>query len=211
MATGGFGGLFLQNHAFLAERHARTQTVAATCVAGRVVVELLVHLDADGRELAWPVAVVAECPTDVSVVVTYRSRWPVDGRRYVRPPILDPRQVQLRDVVGRYQAALEAGDAEAAVGTFAPDGYVHPLGQPQPSEQTNEDNCGTEPAAEDRAQRGLFETIKATDELASEPEQHAMVNELRTRMPTISFEERMELIDDIHNAIGQNLEEELEF
>jgi hypothetical protein len=64
---------------------------------------------------------------------------------------------------------------------------------------------------EDPAQRELFETIKATYALVLQPEQHAMVKELRTRMPTISFEERTELIDDIQNAIGQNLEEELEF
>src|SRR6478672_4064829 len=111
-----------QNQVFLAEHHARTHTLAATCVAGRAVVELIVHLEANGRELAWPVAVVAESPTDVSVVFrTYCSRWPVDGRRYVRPPILPARQVQLADVVGRYQAALDAGDAEAAVETFARD------------------------------------------------------------------------------------------
>ena len=34
-----------RNQAWLAERHARTATVAATRVGGRAVVELLVHLD----------------------------------------------------------------------------------------------------------------------------------------------------------------------
>ena len=45
----------------------------------------------DGQDLAWPVAVVAESPDDRSVVFrTYCSQWPVDGRRHVRPPILEP-------------------------------------------------------------------------------------------------------------------------
>jgi hypothetical protein len=98
--------------------------VAATCSAGRAVVELLAHLDHDGGELAWPVAVVAESADDSSVVFrTYCSQWPVDERRHVRPPILKPGRAQPGDVVGRYQAALAAGDAEAVVNAFAPDGY----------------------------------------------------------------------------------------
>jgi ketosteroid isomerase-like protein len=120
-----------QSQSWLAERHARIETVAATCVAGRAVVELLAHLADDGGELAWPVAVVAESPDDRSVVFrTYCSQWPVDGRRHVRPPILDPGQAHPGDVVGRYQATLEAGDAEAIVNTFAPDGYFRePIGR----------------------------------------------------------------------------------
>jgi ketosteroid isomerase-like protein len=113
-----------QNQSWLIERHARIETVASMCVGGRAVVELLAHLAYDGRELAWPVAVVAESPDDWSVVFrTYCSQWPVDGRRHVRPPILEPGDVDPGDVVGRYLAALEAGDAEAIVNTFAPDGY----------------------------------------------------------------------------------------
>jgi hypothetical protein len=124
-----------RNQAWLAERHARTETVASTRVGGRAVVELLVYLDgahrgSDDSQLAWPVAVVAESPDDLSVVFrTYCSQWPVDGRRPVRPPILGSGHVRPGDVVGRYQAALEAGDADAAVGTFAPDGYFRePIG-----------------------------------------------------------------------------------
>jgi hypothetical protein len=57
-----------QSQSWLAERHSRVQTVASTVVGGRAVVELLAHLAWDGRELAWPVAVVAESPDDRSVV-----------------------------------------------------------------------------------------------------------------------------------------------
>ena len=91
---------------------------------GRAVVELVAYLDHDGRELAWPVAVVAESPDDRSVVFrTYCSQWPVDGQRHVRPPILKSGDARPGDVVGRYQAALAAGDTEAIVSTFAQDGY----------------------------------------------------------------------------------------
>ncbi len=114
----------LANQAWLAERHTRIETVASTCAGGRAVVELLAHLDDDGRELAWPVAVVAESPDDRSVVFrTYCSQWPVDGRRHLRPPILRSGPVGAGEVIGRYQAALEAGDVDALVATFATDGY----------------------------------------------------------------------------------------
>jgi ketosteroid isomerase-like protein len=112
------------NLSWLAGLHARTETVASTVAGGRAVVELLAHLDHDGRELAWPVAVVAESPDDRSVVFrTYCSQWPVDEQRHVRPPILKSGDARPGDVVGRYQAALAAGDTEAIVSTFAPDGY----------------------------------------------------------------------------------------
>jgi len=80
-----------RNLAWLAGLHTRTERVADTCAGRRAVVELLAHLDHDGRELSWPVAVVAESPDDLSVVFrTYCSQWPVDERRHIRPPILGP-------------------------------------------------------------------------------------------------------------------------
>ena len=113
------------NRSWLAERHVRTDVVASTSAGGRAVVELLAHLEHDGQELDWPVAVVAETPTDRSVVFrTYCSQWPVDGRRHVRPPILEPGRANPGDVVGRYLAAFDAGDVEAIVSAFAADGYV---------------------------------------------------------------------------------------
>jgi ketosteroid isomerase-like protein len=121
-----------ENQSRMAARHARTETVASTYAGGRAVVELLAHLTGDGGELAWPMAVVAESPDDLSVVFrTYCSQWPVDGRRHVRPPILKSGDASPGDVVGRYQAALGTGDAEAIVNTFAPDGYYREPFGPQ--------------------------------------------------------------------------------
>ena len=112
------------NLSWLAGLHARAERVAATSAGGRAVVELLAHLDHGEGQLAWPVAVVAESPDDLSVVFrTYCSQWPVDERRHVRPPILEPTGAHPGDVVARYQDALAAGDTETVVSTFAPDGY----------------------------------------------------------------------------------------
>jgi hypothetical protein len=115
----------------MAERHARTETVASTRTGRRAVVELLAHLNADdGQETAWPVAVVAESADDLSVVFrTYCSQWPVDGQRHLRPPVLPSGATPPADVVGRYQAALSAGDTDGLVASFAADGYLRePIG-----------------------------------------------------------------------------------
>ena len=119
-----------RNLSWLAGMHARVETVASTSVGGLAVVELLAHLTLEGRELAWPVAVVAESPDDLSVVFrTYVSQWPIFGQRHVRPSILEPGPAHPGDVVGRYHAALDAGDAEAVVSTFTRDGYFRePIG-----------------------------------------------------------------------------------
>jgi hypothetical protein len=113
-----------RNLSWLAGLHARAETVACTVDGGRAVVELLAHLDHNGRELAWPVAVVAESPDNLSVVFrTYCSQWPVDEMRHLRPAILEPGAARPGGVAGRYQDGLAAGDTDAVVSTFAPDGY----------------------------------------------------------------------------------------
>jgi ketosteroid isomerase-like protein len=119
-----------ENHTWLAERRARIETQTATRVSGRAVVELLAHLEQDGQEVAWPVAVVAESTEERSVVFrTYCSQVPVDGRRHLRPQILEPGAEAPGDIVGRYHAALEVGDVEAIVSTFAANGYFsEPIG-----------------------------------------------------------------------------------
>jgi ketosteroid isomerase-like protein len=114
-----------RNRDFWATRLTGIDTVAATYAGGTAVVELMVNLDVDGEQVLWPLAVVAESPDDLSVVFrTYCSQAPVTGRHEVRPPVLEPAIGRLDGVIGRYQDAIEAGDVEAAVETFAPDGYV---------------------------------------------------------------------------------------
>jgi ketosteroid isomerase-like protein len=115
------------NKAWQAKRHIRIETVATTHAGDRAVVELLAHLDStDGAdEIAWPVAVVAESPDDLSVTFrTYVSQRPIFGQHHLRPAILAAGDASPGDVAGRYLAALDAGDTEAIVATFAPDGYL---------------------------------------------------------------------------------------
>jgi hypothetical protein len=110
---------------WLAERRARADRFAATCSGDRAAVELLAHLVVDGRDVVWPVAVVAESVDDRTVVFrTYLSLGVVDGHRQVRPPVLGPGPDAPPDAVGRYWTALGAGDADAIVATFAADGYL---------------------------------------------------------------------------------------
>src|ERR1700678_2397409 len=114
-----------RNQAWMSDHAADAQVVASTRVGDRAVVELLAQPTVDGGKVPWPIAVVAESPDDRSVIFrTYCSQWPVDGQRHVRPPILEPTQDRPGDVVDRYLAALDAGDADDIVKTFEPDGYL---------------------------------------------------------------------------------------
>jgi ketosteroid isomerase-like protein len=121
-----------RNQSWLAEHHARTETVAATYDGQRAVVELLASLEQDGQTVSWPIAVVAESPDERSVVFrTYCSTWPVEGHRHVRPPILNPGAHEPDDVVGRYQRASEGGDTDGILQTFQRDGYFREPFGPQ--------------------------------------------------------------------------------
>jgi ketosteroid isomerase-like protein len=119
------------NQEWQARRHTRVETVATTSNSGRAVVEVVAHLNDDDRPpVAWPVAVVAESPDERSMVFrTYCSQWPVDGRRHLRPPILQAAGARPGDVIARYLAAFGVGDTAAVVKTFASDGYLRePIG-----------------------------------------------------------------------------------
>jgi ketosteroid isomerase-like protein len=114
-----------RNQSWLAKQHARTETVAATRVGQRAVVEVLAHLEQDGRHVSWPIAVVAESPDDRSVAFrTYCSTLPHDGHRHLRPPILPAGARELDDPIARYLTALDAGDTDEIVLTFQSDGYL---------------------------------------------------------------------------------------
>lgn len=88
-----------------------------------------VVLDVDGASL--PVATAAEHAEDgrIGELRLYCSSWPLAGRHANRPPLLQPDpDLELPDVVGEYHHALAAGDVEAAVAAFTPDGYVREPG-----------------------------------------------------------------------------------
>ena len=115
-----------ERHAWLAERSARVDPLRATRATGRTVFETLVHLCLPESPVELPVAVVGvHAPQGgLSDVRVYHSLWPLIGSHRVRPPLLpaDP-AAHVTGAVAEYQQALAAGDVEAIVGTFEPDGY----------------------------------------------------------------------------------------
>jgi len=122
------------SEAWLRERSARTTPIATTIGAERAVGEFDLQLTEAGRTFVLPVAVVvaADPPREAVAIRAYHSQWPLLGHHVRRPPLLapDPGAVE-SDVVGEYQAALAAGDAERIVATFEPDGCFREPAGPQ--------------------------------------------------------------------------------
>ncbi len=96
--------------------------------------EVILHFDGPNGRVDLPVAVVADLRSDgrIEEVRVYFSNWPREGRHAHRPPLLQPDpELRVSDVVGDYQHALAAGEIEAIVETFEPDGYARePAGDP---------------------------------------------------------------------------------
>jgi SnoaL-like domain len=89
--------------------------------------EVVLHLDGETGRFELPVAVVSDRGADgrIEELRIYYSTWPFTGRHANRPPLLQ-RDPTLResDVVAEHQDGLSAGDVDAVVATFEPDGYA---------------------------------------------------------------------------------------
>jgi hypothetical protein len=117
----------LARRAWLAEHAARAEPLRLTRTTSRTVAENLLHLTlANARTVALPVAVVGDHAPGgrLAAVRVYHSLWPLLGHHVIRPPLLphDP-ALRVTDIVLAYQRALAAGDVDAIVATFEPDGY----------------------------------------------------------------------------------------
>ena len=114
-------------NAWLTERSAVFGRVERILTRRRGIEETVMTLDGDEGRVEVPVAVAADRDDDGRIIELriYWSMWPLTSEHHHRPPLLQP-DPSLRepDVVGDYQRALAAGDAEAAVATFEPDAYV---------------------------------------------------------------------------------------
>ncbi len=110
------------------ERHdVSVEDVDVIVMPARSVEEVILHVDADGRRVELPVAVVNDRDADERIVEQrmYFSSWPLRGAHAVRPPLLQPDAAPRQpDVVGEYQRALAAGDPEAATAAFEPGAVV---------------------------------------------------------------------------------------
>jgi hypothetical protein len=122
-----FKAFVAQTNEWLAERNVRVQDVERVVLEERGFEEVVLAVDADSRRVELPHALVADHDSAgrLQELRIYFSGWPLTGRHANRPPImqLDP-QLPESDVVAEYQRALAAGDVDAIVAAFEPDGYA---------------------------------------------------------------------------------------
>jgi hypothetical protein len=122
-----FEAFVTETNAWLRQRNVSVEIVDYVILEGRGFEEVVLHLDGDTGRLDLPVAIVADHTHHgrIDELRIYFSSWPLTGRHANRPPLLQP-DPELRepDVVGEYQGALAAGDVDAIVEAFEPDGYA---------------------------------------------------------------------------------------
>ena len=116
-----------ETRAWFAQRDVSVEDVNFIMAPGHGVEEVIVHLDGDNGRVDLPLALAAERAEDQHIIELriYFSTWPLTGRHANRPPLLQPDpELHEADVVGEYQRALAAGDVEAVLAAFEPDGYM---------------------------------------------------------------------------------------
>ena len=132
-----FEAYFDEMQAMFRQRIASVEDVDRLVMKRHGCEETVVHLDGDHGPVELPVAIVADTESDgrIDELRMYYSSWPLTGRHANRPPVLQPDpELRPSGVVAEYQAALAAGDVDAIVAAFEPDGsarepagsnYVH--------------------------------------------------------------------------------------
>jgi hypothetical protein len=112
---------------WLEERQTSIEHLGIVRTERRGFGEAVLRLRGGEGQVDLPVAVVSDHRPDGAMeeVRVYYSSWQLTGRHAIRPPVLQP-DPELRDldVVGDYQRALAAGDLDAALASFEPDGYA---------------------------------------------------------------------------------------
>jgi catechol 2,3-dioxygenase-like lactoylglutathione lyase family enzyme len=117
----------IETSAWLRERNVSVENVEHVVAERRGFVEVVLHLDGQVGRIGVPVAVVSDRRSDgrIDELRMYFSSWPLTGRHAHRPPLLQPDpELRASNVVAEYQRALLAGDVEAIVAAFEPDGYA---------------------------------------------------------------------------------------
>jgi hypothetical protein len=122
-----FDAYVTETKAWLGQRNVSVEEVEHVITERRGFEEVVLHLDGEAGRVDLPVAIVADREPDgrIDELRMYYSSWPLTGRHANRPPLLRPdRQLRESDVVAEYQRALAAGDVDAIVAAFEPDGYA---------------------------------------------------------------------------------------
>jgi hypothetical protein len=132
----------LMTTTWMAESNVTVEDVDSILTPERAIDELVLHVDGDAGPVDLPMTLAADLGPDAHMTELriYFSRWPLSGVRGVRPPLLQPDpDLRAPDIVGEYHRALAAGDVDAMVQAFEPDGYVRePSGGASTHRGTNE-------------------------------------------------------------------------
>jgi hypothetical protein len=113
--------------AWLLQLNVSVEDVERVILEARGFEEVVLHLDGESGRVGVPVAIVADHPPDgrLDELRVYHSTWALTGRHVNRPPLWQPDpELRESDVVAEYQRALAAGDVDAVLATFEPDGYA---------------------------------------------------------------------------------------
>jgi hypothetical protein len=122
-----FRAFVTETSAWLRQHHASVEDVEHAVLERRGFEEVVVHLDTDDGTVSLPVAIVADRRVDgrIDEVRVYFTTQPLTGRHANRPPLLQPDpELAVPDAVAAYVRAFEAGDQDAVVAAFEPDGYA---------------------------------------------------------------------------------------
>lgn len=122
-----FAAFVGETHAWLEQCNASVEEVDHVVTERRGFEEVVLHLDRQTGRVALPVAVVADRRRDerIQELRVYYSTWPLTGRSASRPPLLQPDpELRQPDVLAEHHRALVAGDVDAILAGFEPDGYA---------------------------------------------------------------------------------------
>ena len=125
--TRAFEAFVSETKAWLRQRNVSVEDVDHVVTERRGFEEVVLHLDGKAGRVELPVAIVADRQSDgrIDELRIYSSSWALTGRHANRPPLLQPdSELRESDVVAEYQRALRAGDVDAIVAAFEPDGYA---------------------------------------------------------------------------------------
>ena len=125
--TRAFEAFVTKTNAWLTERKVSVEDVDFVVTERAAFGEVVLHLDTETGRVDLPVAIVADRESDgrINELRIYSSSWPLTGRHVNRPPLLQPGPaLGPSDAIAEYQRALTAGDVDAIVAAFEPDGYA---------------------------------------------------------------------------------------
>ena len=122
-----FRAFISETNAWLAEHNVTSELVEHVATERHGFEEVVLRLDGKNGRVEMPHTFVADHLPDgrIEELRVYYSRWGLTGRHSNRPPLLQPDpELSGNDVVEAYQQALAAGDVEAILAAFEPDGYA---------------------------------------------------------------------------------------